>query len=327
VNVLVAFITPNATWTLPRSFVEHLRREFPQHTFLEAWDDDGLARHLAEADVAFTASLDRRRFGSLPRLKWVQSPAAGVGGLLSQELIDSPVVLTSARGIRARAIAEHVLAVTLALARQLQVAVRRQAEHVWALDEIESSGRVRVLRGRTMTIVGPGAIGTEVARLASAFGLRVAAVRKRLDAPRPPGVDTITSLAGLPELLPETDVLVLSSALTTETRYLVGRPLLARLPRGALLVNVGRGKLIDDDAVIDALRDGTLAGAALDVFTREPLDPESPYWDLRNVIVTPHTSGTMEDYWTPLVELFAENLRRFERGAPLLNVVDKKAGY
>jgi phosphoglycerate dehydrogenase-like enzyme len=99
------------------------------------------------------------------------------------------------------------------------------------------------------------------------------------------------------------------------------------MKRGALLVNIARGKLIDDAAVIDALREGRLGGAALDVFTREPLEPESPYWDLPNVIVTPHTSGAMQDYWTPLVALFADNLRRFEDGRPLLNVVDKKAGY
>lgn len=326
-NVLVAFVTPNPTWVLPRRFLEQLRRHFPQHTFLEAWDDEALTRLVGDADVAFTSSIDRTLFGSLPRLQWVQSPAAGVGGLLSPEMIDSPIVLTSARGVRARAIAEHVLGVTLALARQLHVAIRRQAQHVWALEEIDSSGLVRTLRGRHLAIVGPGAIGSEVARMAAAIGVRVAAVRRRVDAPRPEGVDTITSLEGLPDLLAVTDVLVLAAALTNETRHLIGRPMLARVKRGALLVNVGRGKLLDDEAVVEALHDGTLGGAALDVFAREPLDPDSPYWDLPNVIITPHTSGTMEDYWTPLVELFEENLRRFERGAPLLNVVDKQAGY
>lgn len=325
--VLVAFISPNRTWVLPRAFVDDLRRLFPQHTFLDAWDEAALASAVGEADVAFSASIDRRLFGSLPRLQWIQSPAAGVGGLLSPELVDSPIVLTSARGIRARAIAEHVLAVTLALARQLHVAVRRQAAHQWALDEIESSGRVRTLNGRRLTIVGLGSIGAEVARVAAPFGLRVSAVRKRVADPAPEGVERVVPPEGLFDLLADSDVVVLSAALTPETRHLIGREALARIKPGALLVNVGRGKLLDDEAVIEALADGRLGGAALDVFTREPLDPASPYWDLPNVIITPHSSGTMEDYWTPLVALFAENLRRFERGEPLLNLVDKRAGY
>src|SRR5205807_3500400 len=131
----------------------------------------------------------------------------------------------------------------------------------------------------------------------------------------------------LPDLLAKSDALVLAVPHTPETKQLVGREELGMMKRGAFLINIARGKLIDDVAVIEALKDGRLGGAALDVFTREPLEPSSPYWDLPNVIVTPHTAGAMRDYWTPLVALFSENLRRFERGAPLLNVVDKIAGY
>jgi phosphoglycerate dehydrogenase-like enzyme len=131
----------------------------------------------------------------------------------------------------------------------------------------------------------------------------------------------------LSELLASSDVVVLAAPLTPETRQLINVETLSMMKRGAFLINIGRGKLIDDAAVAAALEDGRLGGAALDVFTREPLDPASPYWDLPNVIVTPHMSGAMEDYWTPLVALFSENLRRFERGEPLLNVVDKNAGY
>jgi phosphoglycerate dehydrogenase-like enzyme len=128
-------------------------------------------------------------------------------------------------------------------------------------------------------------------------------------------------------LLSRSEVIVLAAPLTAETRELIGPAALGSVRRGAFLVNVGRGKLLDDPAVIEALKDGRLGGAALDVFTKEPLDPASPYWDLPNVIITPHISGAMEDYWTPLVALFSENLRRFEAGQPLQNVVDKTAGY
>lgn len=323
----VGVISPAAPWILPPAYVEQLRREFPQHTFLEAWSRDELRRVLPQVDAAFAAYVDRDLVASLSRLRWVQAPAAGVGHLLSAELVASPIVVTSARGVRARAIAEHVLAVTLALARQLHVAIRRQDAHEWALDEIEASGAVRTLHGRRMGIVGLGSIGTAVARMAAAFGMRVSATRKRADAPVPDGVDEVLPPAQLPQLLAASDVVVLAAALTPETRLLIGRDALTHVKRGALLINVGRGTLVDDEAVLEALRDGRLGGAALDVFAREPLDPSSPYWDRPDVIVTPHVSGAMEDYWTPLVALFSENLRRFEAGQPLLNVVDKQAGY
>ncbi len=144
--------------------------------------------------------------------------------------------------------------------------------------------------------------------------MRVWAIRKRVDEPTPAFVDRILPPDRLNELLASSDVIVLSAPLTPETRQLINADTLALTKRGAFLINVGRGRLIDDEAVAAALRSGQLGGAALDVFTREPLDPASPFWDLPNVIVTPHMSGAMEDYWTPLVALFAENLRRFERG-------------
>jgi phosphoglycerate dehydrogenase-like enzyme len=247
--------------------------------------------------------------------------------MLSSELAASPIVLTSARGVRARAIAEHVMLMALALARQLPFVLRQQAEHRWALDEIETAGSIRTLRGRQLGIVGLGSIGVEVARLAAGFGMRVVAIRKHADRMRPDGVEAVLPPERLTELLSSSDVVVLAAALTSETRLLVNRESLAHVKRGAWLINISRGRLVDDEAMIEALRDGRLAGAALDVFTREPLPADSPYWDLPNVIVTPHVSGAMEDYWTPLVGLFGENLRRFENGQPLLNVVDKAAGY
>jgi len=326
-KIALGIISPAEAWVMPRHFVDRLRDEFPQHDFAEAWDREALRRVLQEADAAFAAVVDRDLVPSLTRLRWIQAPAAGVGHLLSAELIASPIVLTSARGVRARAMAEHVLAVTIALARQLPLAIRRQAEHVWALDEIERSGGVRTLAGKWMGIVGLGAVGCEVARLAAAFGLRVAGVRKHADRPPPEGVDEVCGAGQLFHVLRKSDVVVLAAPLTAETEQFVNRAALDEIKRGALLVNVGRGRLVDDGAVVAALSDGRLGGAALDVFTKEPLAPDSPYWDLPNVIVTPHSSGTMEDYWTPLVGLFAENLRRFESGRPLLNVVDKTAGY
>jgi len=326
--ILVSVISPAPAWVMPRHFVDALRRDFPHHRFVEAWDRDTLRRLLPDADVAFTPFVDRDIFPSLTRLRWVQSPAVGVGSLMFPELLASGVVLTSARGIRARAMAEHVLGVAIALARRLPVAIRAQTAHRWAQDELEGpSVDVRTLHGQRMGIVGLGAIGLEVVKVAAPFGLRITAIRRRADAPPPPGVDAVWTPDRLHDLLAQSDIVVLAAPHTPETKRLIGRAELHRIKRGAFLINVARGKLIDDEAVVEALRDGRLGGAALDVFTTEPLEPSSPYWDLPNVIVTPHTSGALRDYWTPLVALFAENLRRFERGEPLLNVVDKAAGY
>jgi phosphoglycerate dehydrogenase-like enzyme len=327
-NVLVGVISPAAIWVLPRRFVDGLRAAFPQHTFLEAWDRDAIRRLLPDADVAFTPFVDRDVFGAARRLRWVQSPAVGVGSLMFPELVASPVVVTSARGIRARSIAEHVIGVTIALARRLPHALRAQQAHRWAQDELEGAeSGVRLLRGMRMGIVGMGSIGGEIARLAAPFGIVVSGIRRRPHGPPPEGVAAVHGPEAIPQLLAGSDVVVLALPHTPETKQIVGRDELARMKRGAFLINIARGKLIDDAAVADALRSGQLGGAALDVFTREPLEPDSPYWDLPNVVITPHTSGAMQDYWTPLVELFSDNLRRFERGEPLRNLVDKAGGY
>ncbi len=324
-NIVVSVISPAPAWILPWRFVDELRRDFPQHTFLDAWDRDTLRRALPDADVAFTPFIDRDVFPLATRLRWVQSPAVGVGSLMFPELLASSVVLTSARGIRARSIAEHVLGVTIALARRLPAALRAQAAHRWAQEELETEARA--LQGQRMGIVGLGAIGLELVKIAAPFGFRISATRRRASEALPEGVETVWPPERLPDLLAQSDVLVLAAPHTPETKRLIGRAQLDQIKRGALLVNVARGKLVDDDAVIAALRDGRLGGAALDVFSQEPLEASSPYWDLPNVIITPHSSGAMKDYWTPLVALFAENLRRFEKGAPLLNIVDKVAGY
>jgi len=326
--VLVGVISPAAAWVMPRHFVDQLRRDFPQHSFLEAWDRAAVRRLLPEADAAFTPFVDRDIFGSASRLRWVQSPAVGVGSLMFPELLASDVVITSARGIRARSIAEHVLGVTIALARRLPAAFRAQAAHRWAQDELEGAANdVRALHGSRMGIVGLGSIGKEIAKIAVPFGLRISGIRRRPGEPVPDGVDEVWPPERLPDLLAKSDIVVLAAPHTPDTKQLIGRRELERVKRGAFLINIARGKLVDDAAVIEALGDGRLGGAALDVFTREPLEPSSPYWDLPNVIITPHTSGAMQDYWTPLVALFGENLRRFEKGEPLLNVVDKIAGY
>ena len=327
-TIVVAVISPAPAWVMPRHFVDQLRRDFPQHTFVDAWDRETLRRVLPEADVAFTPFVDRDVFPSATRLRWVQSPAVGVGSLMFPELLASDVVITTARGIRARSMAEHILGVTIALARRLPDAIRAQIAHRWAQDELEGPAvDVHTLHGQRMGIVGLGAIGRELVAIAAPFGFRLTAIRRRAAEPPPPGVEAVWPPDRLHDLLAQSDVVVIAAPHTPDTKRLIGRSELDHIKRGALLVNVARGKMIDDAEVIAALRDGRLGGAALDVFTEEPLEPSSPYWDMPHVIVTPHVSGAVRDYWTPLVALFSDNLRRFERGHALINVVDKAAGY
>jgi phosphoglycerate dehydrogenase-like enzyme len=219
------------------------------------------------------------------------------------------------------------IAVTLAMFRRLHLAVRRQSERRWAQDEI-SAGRVnRQLAGARVLIVGLGAIGRAAAARFSALGARVSGIRRTPDGAGVPHVETVAGADRLFALLPSADVVLLAAPQTPQTRHLIGARELAAMKDDTLLVNVSRGKLVDEAALVEALAAGRIGGAALDVFEHEPLASDSALWTLPNVLITPHTSGFRPDHWDAATSLFAENLRRFESGEPLLNVVDKRAGY
>jgi phosphoglycerate dehydrogenase-like enzyme len=321
---VVTSVYSDPAWTLPPLQVLRLQREFPHITILDAPSRDDRLRELPDADIAFLSQLKPDEFAACSRLCWVQSPAAGVAGLLFPGLRESPVVLTNARGIHGDAIAEHVIGLSIVLFRQIHRSIRRQVAVRWAKDPLS---RFRTLCGRRMAIIGLGAIGSAVAERAAAMRMDVVAVRRNLSAPRPASVSAVYAPADLDAVLAMADVVVLTAPLTSETRGLIGRPQLRRMKRDAVLINVSRGKLVNEDDLAAELAEGTIAGAALDVFEHEPLDRDSPLWHLADVVITPHTSGFRDDYWTLAVDLFATNLRRFERGEPLTNVVDKAAGY
>jgi phosphoglycerate dehydrogenase-like enzyme len=325
-DVVIATLARAKAWTPPIDFVDRLAGEFPQHTFVCASDYDTLRRCLLRADVAMTPIIDRDIYSSLTRLRWIQLPAAGVSHVIYPELVHSRVVITNARGIRAHAIAEYVIGVAIALSRRLAVAIIAQTRHEWAQDAIESDAGVRTLRGRRLAVIGFGAVGSAVGQLAAAFGFSVSAVRRRSQQAIPEGIE-VYDLGRLDDVLRESDVVVLAVPLTPATHMLISDREIAVMKRGAYIINVGRGEILDESALLRGLQSGQIGGAAMDVFAREPLDARSPVWDLPNVIVTPHVAGAIEDYWQLLRELFAENLRRFESGRELLNVVDKSAGY
>jgi phosphoglycerate dehydrogenase-like enzyme len=323
-DILVAIFSDTAAWTIPAALVEELRRQFPDLSFLHAEDEEAMVRLIPTVEVAFSSRLTERAFAAAPALRWVHSPAAGVGAMLFPAMKASPVVLSNSRGMNAVAVAEHALMLMLAAVRRLPDAVRAQSAGRWAADELSG---LPSLRGRTLLIAGLGAIGRELARMASGMGMHVIGTRRETSEPVPEGVAAAYGPAQLPDLLPAADVVVLAAPLTADTRGMIGTAELARMKPAAWLVNVARGKLVDEGALIASLKRGTIAGAALDVFEHEPLSPSSPLWSMPNVIVTPHVAGFRADYWEAAAGLFAANLRRYLAGEAVANIVDKRAGY
>ena len=326
-TVLEFIRDPVAVWNLPRPLVEGLEREFPSVRFIAPRDRAEADRLLPGAEVVLGWAVRPENFARAKRLRWIQVTAAGVGPMLFPALVESPVILTNGRGLHAAAMAEHTLGVMFAFVRKLHLARDAQRERRWLQRELWSEPPdFGELAGSTIGLVGFGAVGTAIAVRARALGLTVIAVRRHPVSDPAPAHEQ-WGVERLPELLARADWLVLAAPHTGETRGLIGRGELARIKPGAVLVNLGRGALVDQAALIEALEHGRLAGAALDVFEHEPLDPESRLWSLPQVIVTPHISGLGPRYWERSVELFASNLRAFLAGKPLVNVVDKRAGY
>jgi phosphoglycerate dehydrogenase-like enzyme len=274
-----------------------------------------------------------RLLSRAPHLTWVHSATSGVERALTPAARDRDVLVTNARGVFSRPIAEHVLLMILAVSRHLPELLELQRERTW--QPLEG----RELRELTIGIVGYGSLGRSVASLASAFGARVIALRRRPEGaaaagtdeedgfPFEPRVDQVFGPDRLHELLAASDIVVLAAPLTPETEGMIDEAAIGAMKRDAWLINVARGRLVDDTAIVRALRDNRIGGAALDTFRDEPLPPGSPYWELPNVILTPHTAWSSSRVLDRSIDLFCDNLVRFSRGEPLRNVVDPAAGY
>jgi phosphoglycerate dehydrogenase-like enzyme len=266
--------------------------------------------------------------GRAPNLRWVQLTSAGADRLIDSDLVrSSSVSVTTASGIHAIPIGEWVIGAIIAFAKGFPRAFRSQQERTWRpyiASELERA---------TVGIVGLGAIGRHVARLAKGFGMRVIATRRSQDATMPgvdcgePDVDEMFARDELRDLLAECDYVVLAVPLTEASRHLIGEAELASMKRNAVIVNIARGAVIDQRALIDAVRNGVIGGAALDVTDPEPLPPDSELWALDNMMITPHISGGTPRYMDRAIDLFCDNLRRYLDGDPLRNVVDAERGY
>ena len=282
---------------------------------------DELHGRIGEADVLVVSGLWRNELlERAARLRFIQSIGAGTDqfprGLLQQRNIR----LASAQGVNERAVSEHAMALILALTRQLHFARDNQARHAWRGMIADPSRREEELGGKTLLIVGLGRIGSRLAALARAFGLRVIAVKRR---PEPSAVaDAVVASDRLGEVLPEADFVALTCPLTPETEGLIGAAELAAMRPSAYLINVARGRVVVEEALIAALRDGRIAGAGLDCFHEEPLPASSPFWDFANVLVTPHAAGETRRYESNVVDVLLENLDRLSAGeAELMNQV------
>jgi len=320
-------------WRAPESFAERIRREFPNVQVVRRDNYKEIEREFPDTDILMSWSITAEELRIAKKLRWIHSPAAAVHRLMIPELQASDIVVTSARGVHGPVVAEHVIALIFALAKRMQSVVRYQSQKKWAQDLIwNESPRPRELAGATLGLVGVGSIGAEVARKASVLGMRVIAVRgsaksTAINTKVHEGIAEIHPPAELDQVLSRSDYVVLAAPVTPETRGMISAMRLAAMKRDAYLINVARGALIDESALIEALRARQIGGAALDVFEREPLPPESPLWDMENVLITPHTAALTEKLWDRHFELLRVNLHRFMAHQPLLGLVDKTRGY
>ena len=327
-KLLILIHHPFALWSAPEWLGKRVHRDFPQIEVDQRNSYKNVEEQIRDAEIFFGWSLRGEQVAAAKKLHWIHSTAAAVHQLMSPELLASNVIVTNARSVHGPVVAEHAIAMMFALAKRLHIAVRAQQQNVWAQEQISyGEPRPTELAGSTLGLVGYGAIGRPIAESAKALGMRVLVVRQHPQ--ERGGSDGITFFGpeDLDQVIAQSDFLVLAAPNTEKTQRLINGERLARMKPGAYLVNVARGALIDEAALLDALRSHRIGGAALDVFDHEPLPADSPLWALDNLLITPHTAATSEKMWERHYALIKENLRRYLGGEPLLGLVDKQSGY
>jgi phosphoglycerate dehydrogenase-like enzyme len=284
---------------------------------------ENLDRLLGEAEViyGFIHQFPKQLRERAPRLKWIQTMSAGVD-LLPEEIRKAPVRIVNASGLHGTAMGEMVLEMMLMFAKDAPACFQMKQAREW------KRFRPKLLKGQTAGILGLGAVGREIARLCKAFGMEVIGIRRSGRPEHPlPDVDRVYPPAQLPEVLAQSDFVVLALPLTKETRSMIGEKELKGMKPTAFLINLARGAVVDEGALVRALEEKWIAGAGLDVFIKEPLPPESRFYELPNVIFSPHISGDIPDYELHATEVFCENLKRYLAGEPFLHEVDPEKEY
>lgn len=308
---------------LDKDYVDRLRSTYPDVEIVVSTDRAQLPEVLSGAQLLIGGRLTADLLDRSPDLRWYHTPGAGVDGVLFPELVESDLLMTNNSGVHAPHMAEYLLGTMLSFVRGLPFLMRAQMRHEWG-DRREFT--IYELGRQTLAVIGLGDIGQALAWRAKAIGMQVIGSRRHVGDP-PRGVDRIYPPEALHELLAEADHVAITLPLTDETRGLFGAAEFAIMKPTAFIYNIGRGPIIDSDALIAALRGGEIAGAALDVTDPEPLPADSPLWDMPNVMITAHTSGGGPFYWERGIELLVSNIGRYINDEPMLNVVDKRAGY
>ena len=318
---------PFTQWRPKPLMAEAIRKRWPEMRVVHLPDYDRLPGELPDTDIFVGYSLRAKQLEEAKNLKWIHSTAAGVAQLMYPELRDSGILVTNPKGIFSVPMAEHTMGLLLALARNFPDSVRHQDRSHWGQQEIwDQPQHLTELNGQLLLIIGFGSIGQEIAKRARAFAIRVWGVTRSGKGDRT-HAEKIVAAVQLEEVLPEADYVVIAAPETSETKHLIGAAQIARMKRGARLINVGRGSLLDEAALIKALESGTLAGAALDVTMAEPLPAESPLWKAPNLLITPHTSAVSDRLWERETALLMDLLERWFDGREMINRVDFARGY
>lgn len=327
-KLLTVLRHPFELWNSPAWLSDRIHGDFPNVEAVQRSSYDGIEDYLRDAEVVIAWSLRPEQLRVAEKLRWIHSPAAAVHQLMFPELINSDIILTNSSEVHGGVVAEHVMALVFALAKRLPQAAHFQAKREWGQEALWL-GRPRPLEvaEATLGLIGLGGIGRRVAKSASGFGMRVIAVREHAQRDVPDGVQQVFPSSELDQLLAQSDYVVLATPVTPGTLRLMNAARLAKMKPDAYLINVGRGPLIDEGALVQALRERKIGGAALDVFDEEPLPADSPLWGLENLFITPHIAGITEKLWERHYAFISENLRRYLKGEALLSVVDKKQGY
>jgi phosphoglycerate dehydrogenase-like enzyme len=306
---------------IPDKDVERIREAFPEISVVLATDRGQMLAEAVDADIIL-GGLNRPVFEAAEDLKWVQTISAGVDGLLFPELVRSEVILTSGKGLAGKPLAEHAWGFILALTRKIGLFM---GESSWDRRN-ELRDTATELGGKVLGIIGLGGAGTGVAQRSQGWEMRVLAVDPEV-VDRPPFIDQLWEPSRLSDLLVQSDVVVICCPLTEDTEGMIGADQLEIMKDTALLVNVTRGGVIDQSALVMALHEGQIAGAGLDAFEIEPLSPDSPLWKMDNVVMTPHIAGASDRRLDRVIDRFLRNLGRFMQGRPLEGVIDKRKGY
>jgi phosphoglycerate dehydrogenase-like enzyme len=306
---------------------ETLRTRWPEMRVLHLPDYDALPPVLPDTDIFIGYSLRAEQLKDAKKLKWIHSTAAGVAQLMYPELRESGILVTNPRGVFSVPMAEHTMGLMIAMARNFPDSVRFQDKSAWGQQALWDMPRqLTELNGKILLIVGFGSIGEELAKRAKAFDMRVWGVT-RSGKGNMSLTEKIAPASELHSVLPEADYVVIAAPETSETKRLIGAAEISKMKPGARLINVGRGSLLDEIALIAALERGHMSGAALDVTGIEPLPADSPLWKAPNLFITPHTSAVSDRLWQRETELLVDLLERWFGGREMKNIVDLTRGY